>query len=156
MEHSRCLEHGWDGLLLAWPPWKKNFRCQGKTVHWRGKTEAMTVVISTSVSLRCSKNLQLPSWPYNCSYFTNSKVWMNTEIMTTILSKLNHQLKCNNKHILLFMHNAPCQPQTLSEQFSNITLQFLPKNTTSKSQPLDIIAHWKVFYRKRMLRLFCF
>ena len=45
-------------------------------------------VIDTSVSPRCFKNLQSPSRPYNCSYFANSKAWMNTEIMTTILSKL--------------------------------------------------------------------
>ena len=101
------------------------------------------VVIGTSVSPRCFKNLQSPSRPYNCSYFANSKAWMNTEIMTTILSKLNPQLKRNDRHILLFMDNAPCHPQTLSGEFSNITIQFLPKNTTSKSQPLDagIIAN---------------
>ena len=73
------------------------------------------------------------------------------------LSKLNRQLKRNDRHILLFMDNAPCHPQTLSGEFSNITVQFLPKNTTSKSQPLDagIIANWKVLYRKRMLRYVC-
>ena len=82
---------------------------------------------------------------------------MNTEIMTTILSKLNRQVKRNDRHILLFMDNAPCHPQTLSGEFSNIAVQFLPKNTTSKSQLLDagIIANWKVLYRKRMLRYVC-
>lgn len=111
------------------------------------------VVIGTSVSPRCFKNLRSPSRPYNCSYFANSKAWMNTEIVTTILWKLNRQLKRNDRRILLFMDNAPCHPQTLSRHFSNITVQFLPKNTTSKSQPLDagIIANWKVLYRQRML-----
>ena len=115
------------------------------------------VVISTSVSPRCFKNLQSPSRLYNCSNLANSKAWMNTEIMTTIMSKLNRELKRNDKHILLFMDNVPCHQQTLSGQFSNITVQFLPKNTTSKSQPLDagIIANWKVLYRKRMLRYVC-
>ncbi|XP_032229372.1 tigger transposable element-derived protein 1-like [Nematostella vectensis] len=34
---------------------------------------------------------------------------------------------------------------------------FLPKNTTSKTQPLDsgIIANWKIHYKKRMLRFIC-
>ena len=115
------------------------------------------VVISTSVSPRCFKNLQSPSRLYNCSNLANSKAWMNTEIMTTIMSKLNRELKRNDKHILLFMDTVPCHQQTLSGQFSNITVQFLPKNTTSKSQPLDagIIANWKVLYRKRMLRYVC-
>ena len=72
------------------------------------------VVIGKSVSPRCFKNLQSPNRPYNCSYFANSKAWMNTEIMMTILSKLNRQLKRNDRHILLFMDNAPCHPQALS------------------------------------------
>ena len=34
---------------------------------------------------------------------------------------------------------------------------FLPKNTTSKTQPLDsgIIASWKCSYKKRLLRHVC-
>ena len=82
---------------------------------------------------------------------------MNTEIMTTILSKLNRQLKRSDRHILLFMDNAPCHRETLSGQFTNITVQFLPKNTTSKSEPLNagIIGSWKVPYRKRMLPYVC-
>ena len=94
------------------------------------------VVIGTSFSLRCFKNLQSPSGPYNCSYFANCKAWMNTEIMATILSKLNRQLKGNDRHILLFMDNAPCHPQTLSGQFLNISVQFLPKNTTSQHRQI--------------------
>lgn len=74
---------------------------------------------------------------------------MNTEVMT-ILSKLNRQLKRNDRPILLFMDNAP-----MSGEFSTMTVQFLPKTTTSKSQTLDasIIANWKVLSRKRMLQL---
>jgi len=119
---------------------------------WKGRRKIL--LFGTFISPRCFKSLQSPSRPYNCSYFANKKAWMNTEIMTTILSKLNHQLKCHNRHILLFMYNAPCHPQTLSGQFSNITVLFLLKNTTSKSQPLDagIIANWRVLYRKRMLQ----
>ena len=125
-------------------------------VNAEGETDD-PVVIGTSVSPRCFMNLHSPSRPYNCSCFANSKAWMNKEIVTTILSKLNRQLKRNDRHILLFMDNAPCHPQTLSGQFSNVTVQFLPKNTTSKSQPLDagILANWKVLYRKLMLRYVC-
>ena len=60
--------------------------------------------------------------------------WMNTEIMRTIMSKSNYQLKRNDKDILLFMDNAPCHPQTLSGQFSNITVQVLPKITNTRCQ----------------------
>ena len=49
---------------------------------------------------------------------------MNTEIMKTIPSKLHRQLRRNDRDVLLLMDNASCHPQTLSGQFSNITVQF--------------------------------
>ena len=85
-----------------------------------------------------------------CNYFYNSKAWMNTDIMTDILLKLNRPLSRKNRRILLFMDNAPCHPDSLKDSFSNIKIVFLPKNTTTKTQPLDpgIIANWKVKYKK--------
>ena len=55
------------------------------------------------------------------------------------------------RKILLFLDNAPGHGH---HSFSNIKLEFLPPNTTSKLQPLDagIIAQVKALYRKRMLR----
>jgi hypothetical protein len=40
--------------------------------------------------------------PCKCSYFSNSKAWMNTNIMTEILLKLNRRLSQRNRHI--FVH----------------------------------------------------
>ena len=82
---------------------------------------------------------------------------MTTEVIVEVLSKLNEHLKRRNRQILLFMDNAHCHPESLKGQFANINVVFLPKNTTSKTQPLDagIIANWKVLYRKRMLRYVC-
>ena len=56
--------------------------------------------------------------------------------------------------ILLFLDNAPCHPQFLKGMFSNIRIEFLPKNTTSRTQPLDagIIKTWKVYYGQKLLR----
>lgn len=41
--------------------------------------------------------------------------------------------------------------------FSNISIKFLPKNTTSKTQPLEagIIANWMVKYKKKLLQYVC-
>ena len=79
------------------------------------------------------------------------------EVMTEVLGKLNRRLKRKGRQILLFMDNAPCHPQSLTGQFSNINVTLLPKNTTSKTQPLDagIIASWKVKYKRRLLRHVC-
>lgn len=52
------------------------------------------------------------------------------------------------------MDNASYHPHSLAETFSNITIKFLSKNTTSMTQPLDagIIANWTVKYKKKLLR----
>ena len=74
--------------------------------------------------------------------------------MTSILDKINRQMEVAKRKIILFMDNAPCRPESLSERYSNIKVVFLPKNTTSRLQPLDatIIRNFKHKYRKKLLK----
>ena len=107
------------------------------------------VLIGKSKKPRCFSKLKDASHPCGANYFSNDKAWMRTEIMTDILTKLNTRMKREGRNILMFLDNAPCHPPTLKGMFSNIRVEFLPKNTTSCTQPLDagIIKTWKVYYR---------
>ena len=70
--------------------------------------------------------------------------------MHKLLSKLNGRLHRESRSIILFMDNAGCHPEDMTSKYSNIKVIFLPPNTTSVLQPLDlgIIKNFKVYYRK--------
>ena len=113
------------------------------------------IVIGKSEKPRCFKNLKDISRPYKCHYVANNKAWMNSDLMLEILLSLDRRLQRQQREILLFMDNAPCH--SASFHLRNITVYFLPKNTTSKTQPLDsgIIASWKCKYKKKLLHYVC-
>lgn len=61
-------------------------------------------------------------------------------------------MKMRKRKIVLVLDNATSHSHSLT--LSNVNLQFLPPNTTSKLQPLDlgIIRAFKARYRKHMLK----
>ena len=79
---------------------------------------------------------------------------MNSELMEEILRTLNRKCAAEDRKILFFIDNAPSHSESFIDCFSHVKIVFLPKNTTSKLQPLDagIIKNFKVFYRKQLLQ----
>ena len=78
---------------------------------------------------------------------------MESKILEEILIQLKARLGREKCNIILFMDNAPCHPEDLGEEFSQIKVVFLSKNTTCPLQPLDlgIIQAFKLKYYKCLL-----
>lgn len=94
------------------------------------------------------------------TYRYNKKSWMLTGLWYEFLRAINDEMRISGRHIALITDNCPTHP--LPEQpplnytgppppvMTNVTLIYLPPNTTSKLQPLDqgIIASFKAAYRR--------
>ena len=79
---------------------------------------------------------------------------MQVEIMEKVIDTLNHQMRKQGRKVILFLDNATVHATSLTDMYSNIKIVFLPKNTTSRLQPLDagIIQSFKTKYRKKLMR----
>ncbi|KAG8993163.1 hypothetical protein FRB90_000772, partial [Tulasnella sp. 427] len=85
-------------------------------------------------------------------YYWNKKAWMTGSVFECYLKDLDTQMRKERRHVLLLVDNAPShifKPETLT----NVTVEFLSPNLTSRIQPNDggIIKAFKAHYKS----LFC-
>ena len=111
------------------------------------------IVVQKAASPRCFKCLKDKKNPLGVPYYSNAKVWMNSDIMFDVPTKTNKILAQQKRNVVLFLDNVSSHPPEHSKKFSDIKVIFLPKNTTSHLQPLDagIIKNFKVQYRKLLV-----
>lgn len=117
-------------------------------VSMKGEFEK-PLIIGKSLKPRCFKGVKLEK--VKMDWRANKKAWMNTEVMTEFLEKLNSKMKKAGRKVVLFLDNAAPHPDLT---LSNVKLIFFPPNTTSVCQPLDlgIIKNFKELYKTQLLR----
>ena len=79
---------------------------------------------------------------------------MTSEVMEAVLARFDRKLVFEDRKVILFLDNATCHSESMIGQFLQIKIIFLPKNTTSRLQPLDtdIIQNFKVKYRRSLVK----
>ena len=91
--------------------------------------------------LRGKKKEELP-----VNYYWNSTAWMQVSIWNDYITKLDTQMQLRHRNILLLVDNAPVHVINENLNLTNVTVHFLPPNTTAHLQPCDagIINSFKV------------
>ena len=115
-----------------------------------GTEKLKLLVIGKAGKPRCFKDVK--SLPV--IYRHNKKAWMTGDIFSEWVKDLDKQFRSQKRKCLLLIDNCPAHPNPLPFQLTNLTIGFLPKNTTSHTQPCDagIIRDLKHKYRTRLLK----
>ena len=116
-----------------------------------GNEKLKPFVIGKYAKPRCFKKVNVSNL---VKYAPQNSSWMTSDLFESWLRDVNRKMGSENRHILLLVDNASCHNSAVELELSNVEVQFLPKNTTSILQPMDmgIIAATKVIYRKHMCR----
>lgn len=114
-----------------------------------GNDKKKLLVIGKSKRPRCFIELDIKRLPVE--YHANSNAWMTSLIFLDWLKRWDKELQRQSRLIILILDNCAAHPYT--ETLKNITLEFLPPNTTSLTQPLDmgIIKNLKTKYRAKLV-----
>ncbi|GFT09684.1 tigger transposable element-derived protein 4 [Nephila pilipes] len=115
-----------------------------------GHQKLKPLVIRRSKTPRCFKGAK----SLEVYYDFNKKSWRTSEICENWIQKLDKHMVKKCRKIAFLLDNSPAYPKEINPKLKNITDFYLPSNTTSKLQPMDqgVIKHFKVHYRKRILR----
>ena len=83
--------------------------------------------------------------------YNNSKTtWITGSVFSTWLQKWDRSFRSKKRTVCLLVDNCSAHPSAV--ELTNIVVKFLPQNTTSLMQPMDmgVIKNWKGHYRSRL------
>ena len=114
--------------------------------NMNGSEKLNPVLIGKATHPRALKKHGVMFKDLGIEYFWNQKGWMTGPVFNLWLTDWNNNLIKQNCHVLLPTDNVPGH---VTDEYSNIRIQFLPLNTTVNLQPLDqgIIKSTKHNYR---------
>ncbi|XP_006011116.1 jerky protein homolog-like [Latimeria chalumnae] len=126
-----------------------------------GNHKLTPLCIGKSCQPRCFYHTNMKSLPIE--YKNSKKAWMTGDIFKDWFFKfcvpsVRRHLRSKRlpEKAVLLLDNCPAHPpaESLKTSDGNIKVFYLPKNTTSKIQPLDqgIIANFKKAYRKELVK----
>ena len=131
--------------------------CVNKT----GSHKVRPLCIGKSQNPRCFYHINRSTLPF--SYDASKNAWMTSSIFerwfhkefVPAVRKHLRQQRLETKALLL-LDNCPAHPpaENLVSRCGKIRVSYLPKNTTSKIQPLDqgIISTFKMLYRRELMK----
>ncbi|XP_028678617.1 jerky protein homolog-like [Erpetoichthys calabaricus] len=129
--------------------------------NWTGHHKLTPLCIGKFGSPRCFHNINMSSLPLDYDHSKNA--WMTAAIFEkwfhqTFIPDIRRHLRSKGMEprACLLLDNCPAHPpaETLKSIDGKIFVYYLPKNTTSKIQPLDqgIISVFKANYRREMIK----
>ncbi|GBO00601.1 hypothetical protein AVEN_252119-1 [Araneus ventricosus] len=80
-------------------------------------------------SFKGSKSLEV-------DYDFNKKSWITSEICEKWVQKLVKRMIVESLKITLVFYDCPAHPKEINQKLKNVTVFYLPSNTTSKLQPM--------------------
>ncbi|GBM78016.1 Tigger transposable element-derived protein 6 [Araneus ventricosus] len=115
-----------------------------------GHQKLKPLVIGRSKNSRCFKGAK----SLEADYDFNKKSWMTSENCEKWVQKLDKRMIAECHKIALVFDNSPSHPKESNPKLKNVTVFYLPPNTTSKLQPMDqgVIKKFKIHYRKRIVQ----
>lgn len=114
------------------------------TCNAAGSEKMRPLFIHKYENPRALRGISKNTLPVN--YYWNSKSWMQVSIWNEYLKKLDSRMRAQDRNILLLVDNAPTHSLYENTHLTNITIEYLPPNTTAHLQPCDqgIINSFKV------------